>query len=418
MKKLGIFGCVLVFSLMLAMSVQAAGLLSPAIDVLQEDCAVLKTGVGKNTVTFSEEDFLSVFGESEFLGIVVTELPSLSDGVLKLGAVDVGEGQIIAKNAIKALRFIPAEAGKTASFGFLPYGKSYENDFICTVYMLDSLNFAPTANGGTLSAVEGIPVYSALSADDPDGDMLTYRLEEAPKKGRLTLSLDGSYRYIANAGAEGEDSFTYVAVDPYGNCSEPCEVVINTEKNESGIVYTDMQNEKDAHSAVLLASKDAFIGEKIGNEWYFHPEKTVTRGEFLMMAMKMNHIETELLAADDSGFADSASFSPAENKYIATAARLGLVVGIDTENGRCFCPDEVITSVQASTILSRIAKLDGLALADAVLASADAEAEISDEGMAMLSSVGLAVSEDRNAEITRADAARLLYQLSLKTGGK
>jgi hypothetical protein len=185
MKKLGIFGCVLVFFLMLAMSVQAAGLLSPAIDVLQEDCAVLKTGVGKNTVTFSEEDFLSVFGESEFLGIVVTELPSLSDGVLKLGAVDVGEGQIIAKNAIKALRFVPSEAGKTATFGFLPYGKSYENDFICTVYMLDSLNFAPRASGGVLSAVEGIPVYSALSADDPDGDTLTYRLAEAPKRAGL-----------------------------------------------------------------------------------------------------------------------------------------------------------------------------------------------------------------------------------------
>ena len=52
MKKLGIFGCVLVFSLMLAMSVQAAGLLSPAIDVLQEDCAVLKTGVGKTPLPF------------------------------------------------------------------------------------------------------------------------------------------------------------------------------------------------------------------------------------------------------------------------------------------------------------------------------------------------------------------------------
>ncbi len=416
MKKLGIFGCVLAFAIMLAISVHAAGLLSPAIDVLQEDCVVLKTGVGKNTVTFSEEDFLSVFGESDFLGIVVTELPSLSDGVLKLGTVDVGEGQIIAKNAIKALRFIPSEVGKTATFGFLPYGKTYEKDFICTVYMLDSLNFAPTASTGVLSAVEGIPVYSALSANDPDGDPLTYHLEEAPKKGKLTLNPDGSYRYLANAGAHGEDKFTYVAVDPYGNRSAPCKVIINTEKNESGIVYTDMKNDKDAHSAVLLASKDAFIGEKIGNEWYFYPEKTVTRGEFLMMAMKMNHIETELLAADDSGFADSDSFSPAENKYIATAARLGLIVGIDTENGRCFCPDDIITSAQASTIISRIAKLDGLALADAVLASADAEAEISDEGMAMLSSVGLAVSEDRNAEITRADAARLLYQLSLTKG--
>lgn len=412
-KKLGILGCVLISLMLFAASVQAAGVLSPAINILQEECVVIKTGVGKNTVTFSEEDFDAVFGESEFLGIVITNLPALSDGVLKLGALDAREGQIVAKDAIGALRFIPAEAGKTAVFGFLPYGKSYEKDFICTVYMLDSLNFAPTASAGLLSAVEQIPVYASLSAEDPDGDALTYLVETAPQKGKLTLNEDGSYCYIANGGASGKDSFTYVAVDPYGNRSEPAEVIVNTEKNESGIIYSDMKDAKEAHSAVLLAAKDAFVGEKIGNDWYFYPEKTVTRGEFLVMAMKMNGIDIDLLAADDSGFADSADFSESENKYIATAARLGIVVGIDTEEGRSFCPDDVITSVQASTIISRIAKLHGLSLADAVLASADADAEISDEGMAMLSLVGLAVSEDRNAEITRADAAELLYQLSL-----
>lgn len=412
-KKLGILGCVIAFFAFFAASVHAAGLLSPAIEVLQEDCAVLKTGVGKNTVSFSEEDFLPVFGESEFLGIVVTELPSLSDGVLKLGALDVKDGQIVSRNAIKALRFVPSEAGKTATFGFLPYGQTYEKDFVCTVYMLDSLNFAPTAEASSLAAVEDIPVYARLSANDPEGDEITYLLIETPKKGKLTWNRDGSYCYTAYEGSSGEDSFSYVAVDPYGNRSEEAIVTVHTEENARGIVYADMKNAKEAHSAVLLASKDAFIGEKIGEEWYFYPEKTVTRGEFLVMAMKMNDIDIDLLAANESGFADSKDFSAAENKYIATAARLGIVVGMDTEQGRCFCPDEAITSVQASTIISRIAKLDGLALADAVLASAESGAEISDEGMAMLSAVGLAVSENRDAVITRADAAELLYQLSL-----
>lgn len=415
MKKLGIFGCVMAVCGMLMLSVCAVGNLSPAVDILQGECVVLKTGVGSNTVTFSEEDFLSVFGETDFVGIVITELPALSDGVLKLGALDAYEGQIVAKNAIKALRFVPSEAGKTASFGFLPYGGRYENDFVCTVYMLDSLNFAPTASRGTLCAMEGIPVYGMLSASDPEGDPLTYRMQDAPKKGRLTLNSDGSYRYLSDMGKGEQDRFTYVAIDPYGNRSEVCEVVIHAEENQSGIVYADIQDERDAHSAALLASKEALIGEKIGNEWYFYPEKTVTRGEFLMMAMKMNQIDVNLLAANDSGFADKEEFSSVENKYIAVAARLGLIVGVDTENGRCFLPDEVITSAQASTIISRMARLDGLALADAVLAFADEEAEISDEGMEMLSTVGLALSADRNAEITRADAARLLYQLSLAT---
>ncbi len=413
-KKLIILGSIAVILAIFAVTVQAAGTLSPGIEVLQTDCAVLKTGVGKNTVSFSEEDFLPVFGESEFLGIIITELPSLSDGVLKLGTVDVGKGQIISKNAIKALRFLPNEEGKTATFGFLPYGKTYENDFVCTVYMLDSLNFAPTAGTGMLSAVEEVPVFSSLSAKDPEGDALTYQLVIPPQNGTLALQKDGSYSYTANKNSAGEDSFSYVAVDPYGNRSAPCEVIIRTEKNTSGIVYSDLKDAKSAHSAVLLAEKNAFIGEKIGTEWYFYPEKTVTRGEFLVMAMKMNDIETELLAADDSGFADSDSFSPSENKYIAAAAGLGITFGIETENGRCFMPDEPITSAQASTIISRIAGLLGYDLDDAVLASARTDAEISDEGMAILSSVGLAVEGERNEKITRADAAELLYQLSLK----
>ena len=412
-KKLGILGCAFLAFILLALSVQA-GALSPAIGILQEDCAVIKTGVGKNTVTFSEEDFGVVFGESEFLGIVITELPSLSDGVLKLGALDVREGQIVAKNALKALRFLPAEAGKTASFGFKPYGRTYENDFVCTVYMLDSLNFAPTSSAGVLFAVEEIPVYASLSAVDPEGDELTYFLESAPEKGILKLNRDGSYCYTANKGAIGKDRFTYVAVDPYGNRSAPAEVIVNTQRNESGIVYTDMQDAREAHSAVLLAAKDAFVGEKIGDHWYFYPEKTVTRGEFLVMAMKMNDIDINLLASDESGFADSADFSPSENKYIATAARLGIVFGIDTEEGRCFCPDAAITSAQASTMITRIARLKGSALANAILASVDIDEEVSEEGMAMLYEAGLVASEDRSAKITRADAAELLYQLSLE----
>lgn len=412
-KKLGILVCALLAFALLALSVQAAGALSPAMGILQEECTVIKTGVGKNTVTFTEEDFGVVFGESEFLGIVITELPSLSDGVLKLGVLDVSEGQIVAKNALRALRFIPSDAGKTASFGFKPYGRAYENDFICTVYMLDSLNFAPTASTGVLFAVEEIPVYATLGAEDPEGDEITYLLESAPEKGTLRLERDGSYSYTADKGAVGKDRFIYVAVDPYGNRSAPTEVIVNTQKNESGIVYIDMQDAREASSAVLLAAKDAFVGEKIGDHWYFHPEKTVTRGEFLVMAMKMNDIDVNLLAADASGFADSADFSPSENKYIATAARLGIVFGIDTEEGRCFCPDEAITSAQASTMITRIARLKGSTLADAVLASVDTGEEVSDEGMAMLSEAGLVASEERNAVITRADAAALLYQLSL-----
>ncbi|MBQ9747328.1 MAG: hypothetical protein IJV98_00950 [Clostridia bacterium] len=411
MKKLGIFVCCAVLVLLCAVPVCAAGALSPALALLQEECAVCKTGVGVNTVSFCEEDFLAVFGEDDVRGVVITRLPDERDGTLMLGASRVTQGQTVARESLAALRFIPAEAGRTASFGFLPYGRAYERDFVCTVYMLDALNFSPRASASSLVAVENVPVYATLTAEDPDGDALTYRVVDAPFSGTLTLSADGSYCYVPSG--TSQDRFTYVALDPYGNCSAPATVTVDVVKNKSGIVYADMQDARDAMPAVMLAESGAFVGERVGDTWYFHPDKTVTRGEFLMMAMKMNGIEADLLAPCDAGFADSASFTATEDKYISAAARLGIVVGIETEDGRCFCPDEPITSVQASTVISRIARLGGAALADAVLASADVAAEVSDEGLSMLREVGLACETERNAPLTRADAASLLYTLSL-----
>ncbi len=412
-KKIGIFGMILAIFVLFSLSVSAAGMLSPAIGVLQEDHMVVKTGVGKNTVSFAGEDFEKYFEGNDVKGIVITSLPALSDGVLKLGALDVAKGQIIAGDAISALRFVPADENKTATFSFLPYGSSYEKDFVCTVYMLDSLNFAPESASHSLSTLENIPVYAAVSAEDPDGDMLTYEVVTWPTEGTLDFSSDGSYCYTPNVGKTGEDRFSYVAIDPYGNRSEVSEVKISTAKSTRNGVYSDMKTGQNALSAAVLAEKGAFIGEKVGSSWYFHPDLTVTRGEFLMMAMKMNDIEPALFAQNESGFADSASFSEAENEYITAAVKLGIVCGMDTEEGRCYKPDEVITSAQASTIISRIAGLRGLSFAGAVLVSA--EAEVSDEGMAMLQEVGLAVEGERDHELTRADAAGLLYQFSLKT---
>lgn len=411
MKRFGILGFAFALILACAVPVRAAGVLSPAMAVLQEECGMVKTGVGTNTVTFTEEDFRAVFGEDDVRGIVVTRLPSEADGVLMLGASKVTQGQTVASASLAALRFVPAAAGKTASFGFRPFGRMYEADFICTVYMLDSLNFAPTASVSSLVAVENVPLYAQLYATDPDGDGLTYRMVSAPSHGRLTLNDDGSYCYLASDASN--DVFTYVAIDPYGNCSLPASVEIRTVKSKNGIVYADVQDSRDAMPAVALAESGAFVGERVGNEWYFYPEKTVTRGEFLMMAMKMNGIEPDLLASYDSGFADGASFKTSENKYIATAARFGIVVGIETENGRCFCPDAPITSAQASTIVSRIARLDGMAFAEAVLASSDADEEISDEGLSMLKGAGFACGDRRDSELTRAQAASLLYTMSL-----
>lgn len=90
------------------------------------------------------------------------------------------------------------------------------------------------------------------------------------------------------------------------------------------------------------------------------------------------------------------------------------MIGLDTEAGRCFCPNEPITSEQASTLLGRLAEYKALSFGDIVAASIDEEGVISDDGLAMLSSVGLVAAEDRKTALTRADAAKLLYTLTVQ----
>ncbi len=410
MKKIGFFGLLIFWLFCLGLTVNGA-MLSPAIAVMQEDFEMIKTGVGTNTVSFGEEDFEELFGASDFTGIKLQSLPDDSDGVLKLGTAPLAQGDVIKREMLAALRFIPAEEGKTAAFRFLPQGTAYEKPFLCTVYMLDTLNFAPTAVASVLTAKENIPVYSSLNASDPDGDAITYHLAEAPENGKLTLSEDGKILYTANENGAGTDRFSYYVSDCYGNRSETAVISITTTPNTSGIVYSDLKDKACALPAAVLAEKGALIGEKLGEEWNFYPEKTVTRADFLMMAMKMCDIDTMLMASNQSNFADRASFTDMQNRYIATAARMGLIIGLDTEDGRCFCPNEAITSEQASTLLGRIANYKELSFGESVAASIDEEGVISDDGLAMLASVGLLADEERKAVLTRASAAELLYVL-------
>ena len=288
----------------------------------------------------------------------------------------------------------------------------HEKPFICTVYMLDTLNFAPTARACAISAKESISVYGSLSATDPDGDEITYHIVSRPQNGKLSLAENGAYVYTASTASD--DSFSYYVCDQYGNRSETVVVSISTTANASGVVYADLEKNECALPAAVLAEKGVLIGEKLGEEWVFSPNKTVTRADFLTMAMQMCEIDTTLLAANQSGFADSDTFSATQNRYITTAEGIGLVIGLETENGRCFCPNDPITSEQASTLLGRIAEYKDLSFGKSVAASIDADGVISDDGIAMLASVGLVMSDDRKTELSRADVAKLLYTMTEK----
>ena len=80
------------------------------------------------------------------------------------------------------------------------------------------VNDPPVANDDAYSTSQDtmltVAAPGVLGNDsDPDGDALTANLVSDVANGMLTLSADGSFTYMPDAGFTGSDSFTYVAND-------------------------------------------------------------------------------------------------------------------------------------------------------------------------------------------------------------
>jgi hypothetical protein len=409
MKKLLIFGLSLVLAFALAVGAGAA-LLSPGISVLQSEVKMQKNGVAGNTVTFSAEDFTSALGVRKPTDVKITSLPSAEYGVLCLGENPVAIGDVVAAEELSLLCFTPAQQGKSASFGFLPVGGAYEESFVCVISMeAENLNLAPTTKHGEIADMAGITVFSTLCGEDGEGDALRFSIVAGASHGTVEIidERTGAYRYTPDEGYSGRDSFSFCATDAAGNVSNVSKISVNVARNDGGIVYSDMEGSALHLAAAVLYEKDIMLGEMNGKTKIFNPEGKVTRSDFLIMAMNTAGITAD---GTESSFADAASFSPYERKYISAAEKLGITVGVDTEAGRCFLPDEYITDGEAALMVCRIAALCGLEFVESEV-SAAVMADENYDALAVLADAEMFASADAAAELSRADTVQILYAL-------
>ena len=142
----------------------------------------------------------------------------------------------------------------------------------------------PTARDLEIRTYRGIPYLGQLEAADPDGGELTFAIDVQPKKGTVTVE-GASFTYTPRDNALGADSFTYTAANSAGAVSQSATVTVTIEKTRSGVTYADT-GEATATAAQDLAERGVFTGAKIGDKWYFEPDRTVSRGEFLAMVLE------------------------------------------------------------------------------------------------------------------------------------
>ncbi len=398
----------------------SAAVVSPALHILAARSDMAVATLCGNDYYFSEDVFARSLNMdvSRFEYITVTSLPSAAQGELLIGSTRVTEGQVIASANLKMLTYVPAEqtAESQSSFTFSPNGGVY--DVTCNVYVLNELNYSPTvsiASGEALcvSTHQNFVGYGTLTAYDPEGDALVFEVVRAPQHGLLLMtdSTNGEYVYLPRIGYTGSDSFQYVARDMYGNYSASAQVQVQVEKPSVLVSYADMQGRRDYNAALTMAEAGIMQGTELDDKTYFYPEQTVSRLEFLTMAMQAVGIGS-VPTVSDTGFMDDKNIPADAKGYVAAAYSLGYIKGsTDSEGNLCFLPDETITRAEAAVILRRMVDADAAELTPAFADSSDIPAWAS-EAISTLSSLGVMTPSggviSPNSEVTRGQTAMML----------
>jgi hypothetical protein len=388
-------------------------------EVIASDVNLIKTGLLGQKICFTDGDFKSALVLSDFDSITITEIPSSTEGTLLVGGRRVGKGRVIKRKSIGSMVFIPAsDTVNECSFRFTVNGYAGGAEIECIMKFIDKVNYAPEAVGdsiGVASVVtqESISVWGNLEAHDPEGDALEYIIVSYPKRGRLTIGdEDGRYCYTPVSGYTGKDKFTFVVRDEYGNYSEPVTVSVRVNERMCETVYRDMEDREEYNAAVAVTAMGIMNGRQVGDDLYFEPDLTVSRAEFVAMAMKCCGIRADSTLTH-TYFDDDGDITPSLKSYIATAQRVGIVSGDFKDGKLVFSPSEEITRYEAAKIMASLVA-NGNEGEESVFATESDIPVWARAGVYAMCSLGIFDSNDTGAlseKVTRGDVAEYLYRI-------
>ncbi len=392
--------------------------ISPALSVLAEEYNMAMAGLTGNSISFEKNDFLRALNLSDIDSVTITSAPAVSEGELRLGDTVLTAGQTIPSSSISKMSYHPSGSSTRATFRFS--ANEYGHDIPCELYFLDKVNHAPTLsevseNYLNVSTHRNMTLYGTLPCYDADGDSTVIEIVSYPRDGLLCLTdrASGEYTYTPNSGYSGKDSFVYVARDMYGNYSASKTVSLSISKPTTSLTFRDMQDSPCYNAALYMAEAGIMSGTQVGSEFYFNPEGSVSRGELTVMVLHAIGKEN-VKSTGATPFADDAQIPEHMKGYINTAYSIGLVKGVQTENGLCFEASRSITRAEAAVMLSNILNLSTPTVLPVFGDSEDIPVWAA-PAVYSLSHAGVFNTTDGNASpldtLTRADAAVMLNNL-------
>ena len=376
-----------------------------------------KNGLIGSVIAFEAADFVvKPDNKTALSGITIDVLPDPGAGSLSIGGQLLETGAYVDTTALSGLRFQSAQAPTvtTTTLGFTPdFSSSQEaKPATVTLYLLTEENKAPVARNMELTTYKNVAVTGYFDAVDGEGDALTFQLTSTPARGAVTLAEDGSSQFVYTPyeNKTGKDSFTYVAIDPAGNTSVEAEVKLRIDKPDTKVTYSDLEGRSAQKAAIRMAEERIYVGRYVDGRYFFDPDQSVTRAQFLTMAMSVAGLES-LEGITLTGFSDDDAIPTWAKGAVSAALKAGVVQGSRDESGApVFGAEETITRAEATVMLDNLLDITDVPVA---VFSNGGENHWAAQSAANLSASGIIRAKTAGAvqladTLTMADAAEML----------
>ena len=199
----------------------------------------------------------------------------------------------------------------------------------------------------------------SFKATIASGETVTYAITVLPTHGTVIQSGDNEsiFIYTPDKDYHGEDIFSF-RLESGAKYSNVANISIVIEQDTSNIIpfhYVDMQNHWANYSASHLAARGLIIGEEIGNRFYFCPNKSMTRGDFMLFLLAITESNLDAkVDVSDSLFADKDTIPDWLLEAAKVAYSKGIIKG-SSQNDKIYLNlNNPITRVEAATMISNV----------------------------------------------------------------
>jgi len=353
----------------------------------------------KNTaLSFRAEDFIQNANPpagKQLDSVRFNQLTNAAAGKLVLDGVAVATGKNYGVNDLNKLTFVPTA--------------EYEGEAIFTWTAIYGGTQSPYPGAVVIVVGTGDETPSLIGEDNkPD--------ENANKK---PLSEPEGAENMEQTEQNDDGKQQIEKTENYDNISS----ITDTTNKEGNIQtvglkplrYEDMLSHWGAYSAGMLASRGYIIGEDYGNRFYFHPDETINRFEFILMVNAIFGVQPKDSLADNP-FSDKNIPAHVMRTGIA-AYEYQIISGNREKNGKLYLrPYDAITRAEAITILDYALQLDTYGVHETTFKDRAKIPEWAIQSVRNLEAYGVLQGyEDNtirpNQNITRAQAAEMVWQV-------